>query len=307
MMMESCTIENADKQKQTGFRGNGFYLNPNCQLKYVLERVKDILRFGHFNSLFLDVDGTAMAREDYHSSENEQMLLNGFNNRMENIIESTGIILGSEDGNALTTKGIVFAHGLESIGFGWQDHDMTKNRQSPFYLGAWYPDYGPAFFFKPARVKEPYKTLLFAPQFRIPLYQTVFHDEVINSHHWHSDSLKFSDVKTNRDLTMMLFNTPAMVHLNRENGQTPSSRRIKELVHYQSAFKPIHQQLWNKQLTGFTWLDESGQVQRTSFSDGSQITANFSNTAFKLESSMIKAHSIYAEIKGISPFTWGPM
>ena len=153
MMMESCTIENADKQKQTGFRGNGFYLNPNCQLKYVLERVKDILRFGHFNSLFLDVDGTAMAREDYHSSQNEQMLLNGFNNRMENIIESTGIILGSEDGNALTTKGIVFAHGLESIGFGWQDHDMTKNRQSPFYLGAWYPDYGPAFFFKPARVK----------------------------------------------------------------------------------------------------------------------------------------------------------
>lgn len=307
MMMESCTVENADKQKQTGFRGNGFYLNPNCQLEYVLERVKDILRFGHFNSLFLDVDGTAMAREDYHSSQNEQMLLNGFNNRMENIIESTGIILGSEDGNALTTKGIVFAHGLESIGFGWQDYDMTKNKRSLFYLGAWYPDYGPAFFFKPARVKEPYKTLLFAPQFRIPLYQTVFHDEVINSHHWHSDSLKFSDVKTNRDLTMMLFNTPAMVHLNRENGQSPSSRRIKELVHYQSAFKPIHQQLWNKQLTGFTWLDESGQVQRTSFSDGSQITANFSNTAFKLESSVIKAHSIYAEIKGISPFTWGPM
>ena len=115
------------------------------------------------------------------------------------------------------------------------------------------------------------------------------------------------DVKNNKDPTNKLFHSPAMVHLNRENGQTPSSRRIKELMHYQLAFKPIHQQLWNKQLTNFVWLDESGEVQRTSFSDGSQITANFSNTAFKLKSSVIKAHSIYAEIKGISPFTWEPM
>jgi hypothetical protein len=105
----------------------------------------------------------------------------------------------------------------------------------------------------------------------------------------------------------MLFNTPAMVHLNRENGQFPSNDRIRQLLHYQSAFKPIHEQLWNKQLTGFTWLDGNGKVQRTSFSDGSQITANFSNTAFKLQGKLIKAHSIYTEIKGISPFTWVPM
>ncbi len=29
------------------------------------------MRFGHFNSLFLDVDATAMAREDYSDNGNE--------------------------------------------------------------------------------------------------------------------------------------------------------------------------------------------------------------------------------------------
>ncbi|MCW0470136.1 glycoside hydrolase [Vibrio chagasii] len=34
----------------------------------------------------------------------------------------------------------------------------------------------------------------------------------MNTHHWHCDSLKFTNVKANRDLTAMLYNTPAMVH-----------------------------------------------------------------------------------------------
>ncbi|MEL0611409.1 glycoside hydrolase, partial [Vibrio echinoideorum] len=46
-------------------RGNGFYLNTNCHLDYVKHRALDIMSFGRFKSLFLDVEATAMAREDY--------------------------------------------------------------------------------------------------------------------------------------------------------------------------------------------------------------------------------------------------
>ncbi|GAD32071.1 conserved hypothetical protein [Photobacterium leiognathi lrivu.4.1] len=122
-------------------------------------------------------------------------MLSAFNSRMQWLSEQPSLVLGSEDGNSLNTKGIAFAHGLETVGFGWTDIEMKQDRQSPYFLGRWYPSHKPDFFFKSAKVKESYKSLLFAPQYRVPLYQAVFHDEVINTHHWHSDSLKFTDVK----------------------------------------------------------------------------------------------------------------
>ncbi|MFA0035649.1 glycoside hydrolase [Vibrio sp. 10N.261.52.A1] len=301
---KTCAIELADGSLKKGFRGNGFYLNPNCHLDYVKQRAKDIMNFGHFNSLFLDVDATAMAREDYSDNTSESEMLSAFNNRMQGLSEQPSPVLGSEDGNSLTTKGIAFAHGLETVGFGWTDKDMKENRQSPYFLGRWYPDHKPDFFFKPAKVKEPYKSLLFSPQYRVPLYQTVFHDEVINTHHWHSDSLKFTNVKASRDLTAMLYNTPAMVHLTRDEALKSTSPRLKALKHYQDGFEPIHEQLWDKALIDFSWLNNHGTVQQTTFSDGSKIIANFSDQVFDKGDIDVASASINAILSNGEVIKW---
>ncbi|MGF1763220.1 glycoside hydrolase [Aliivibrio kagoshimensis] len=303
-MRKKCAIELADKSKKKGFRGNGYYLNPNCHFDYVKKRVLDIAKYGRFNSLFIDVDATAMSREDYRDSSNESDMLEAFNDRMEWISKQGQLVLGSEDGNSLTTRGISFAHGLESVGFGWVDKDMKSNAQSPYYLGRWYPDHKPDFFFKPAQVKEPYKSLFFSPQFRIPLYQTVFHDEVINSHHWHSDSLKFIDVKAYRDLTAMLYNTPPMVHLTRDEASSDLTPRVQALKHYQDGFQPIHEQLWDKTLVDFIWLDQKGYVQQTTFDDGSKIVANFSENLFTKNSMKISPLSIKATLSNGKIVFW---
>ncbi|MFC1235011.1 glycoside hydrolase [Vibrio sp. F74] len=303
-MRNKCAIELADKSKKKGFRGNGYYLNPNCHLGYVKKRVLDIVKYGHFNSLFIDVDATAMSREDYRDKSTETDMLDAFNERMEWISKQDQLVLGSEDGNSLTTRGIAFAHGLESVGFGWTDKDMKSNRQSPYYLGRWYPDHKPDFFFKPAKVKEPYKSLLFSPQYRVPLYQTVFHDEVINSHHWHTDSLKFTDVKAYRDLTAMLYNTPSMVHLTRDEASSNQSSRVQALKHYQDGFQPIHEQLWDKKLIDFNWLDKRGHIQQTSFDDGSKIVANFSNNLFKKNGVEVEPLSIKAILSNGNVVLW---
>lgn len=313
-MRLSCAIETADGTKKKGFRGNGNYLNPNCYRGYVEQRIKDIVKYGRFNSLFIDVDATAMAQEDYRSASNhntshpntssERQMLDAFNDRMEWIAKSQRVLLGSEDGNSLTTKGIAFAHGLETIGFGWGDTEMKTDRQSPYYLGAWFPDHKPAYFFKPAQVKEPYKTLLFSPQYRVPLYQAVFHDEVINSHHWHSDSLKFSDVQVERDLLSMLYNTPAMVHLNREEANSVNGARLAMLKHYQDGFLPLHQALWDKSLTDFRWLDTQGRVQQTRFSDGSELIANFTQHDVTYQKIVLAPMSITARLSNGALIRW---
>ncbi|MDN3611940.1 glycoside hydrolase [Vibrio ostreicida] len=303
-MRNECAIEMADGHKKKGFRGKGFYLNPNCQINYVKQRILDIVHYGHFNSLFLDVDATAMAREDYRDNSDQQAMLNAFNQRMAWIAKQHHLVLGSEDGNSLTTSGIAFAHGLETVGFGWTDAEMKQDTSSPYFLGRWYPDHKPDFFFTSAQVNEPYRTLLFDPRYRVPMYQAVFHDEVINSHHWHSDSLKFSNVKTQRDLTSMLYNTPAMVHLSRDEASSVNSPRIQALAHYQQGFSPVHQQLWDQQLIDLVWLDENGLIQQSVFSDGSKIIANFTNSTTQQAGVSMDSYSMLALLSNGQKIRW---
>ncbi|MFC1605221.1 glycoside hydrolase, partial [Planctomycetota bacterium] len=39
-------------------------------------------------------------------------------------------------------------------------------------------------------MKERYQYLYYDPQFRLPLYEVVFHDSVVTTHQWANGSLK---------------------------------------------------------------------------------------------------------------------
>ena len=43
-------------------------------------------------------------------------------------------------------------------------------------------------------MKEKYEYFNYDPRFRLPLYETVFHDSVVATHHWNNASLKFVNV-----------------------------------------------------------------------------------------------------------------
>lgn len=106
---------------------------------------------------------------------------------------------------------------------------------------------------------------------------------------------------------MMLYNTPAMIHLNREESNNTSKQRVKTLQHYQTGFLPIHSVLWNTSLIDFSWLDSSGKVQQTTYSDGSIIIANFSNEDHSLSAGMmIPSQSILAILSNNTKIKWAP-
>ncbi|CFR30158.1 glycoside hydrolase [Yersinia frederiksenii] len=287
---EKCAIVQANGNKKPGFGGEGYYLNPGCVLPYSQQRMQELTTLAGLNSLFLDVDGTGMVSDDYqpeHPTGAAQMA-DARNARMAWYSKTLKLPLGSEDGNAVTARHIMFAHGMETWGFGWGDKDMRQNKKSPYYLGAWWPNAQPATFFKPAKVKQPYLTVEFDPRYRIPLYQAVFHDSVISTHHWTYDNLKFSDVKIARELLSQLYNTPPLFNLSRSTLNV----RLPEIIKADANFRPLHQILWNKGLTDFRWLDQAGWVQQTTFSDGSVLIANFSDRAFN----GIAAHSLRANL-----------
>ena len=275
---EKCAIVRADGTKKPGFGGQGYYLNPGCVLPFSQIRMRELTRLAGLNSLFLDVDGTGMVSDDYqpaHPTSAAQMAADR-NARMAWFSNTLKLPLGSEDGNAVTARHIMFAHGMETWGFGWSDKDMRHNKKSPYYLGAWWPSAQPATFFTPATVKPRYRSVVFDPRYRLPLYQAVFHDSVITTHHWTFDNLKFSDVKTTRALLSQLYNTPPLFNLSRSTLKA----RLPDIIKADDSFRVLHQVLWDKALTGFRWLDSDGWVQQTTFSDGSMLTANFGDRAF---------------------------
>lgn len=274
-LREKCAIVRTDGTKKPGFGGKGYYLNPGCMLSYSQKRMSELVQLSGINSLFLDVDGTGMVSDDAHSEHpvSAAQMSRARNARMAWFGDTIKRPLGSEDGNAVSAEHIMFAHGMETWGFGWKDQDMHKNKKSPYYLGAWWPDSQPAIFFRPAKVKPDYITVAFDPRYRLPLYQAVFHDSVINTHHWTYDNLKFSDLTITRVLLSQLYNTAPLFNLNRRTLQA----RLPEIKKADASFRLLHEMLWDKALIDFRWLDQQGRVQQTRFSDGSVLIANFSD------------------------------
>lgn len=127
------------------------------------------------------------------------------------------------------------------------------------------------------------------------------HDELINSHHWHTDSLKLSNVQEMRDISSMLYNTPAMVHISRDEASSVKTQRIRALQHYQQGFEPIHKALWNKKLNYHKWLSADGYIQQTVFENGSSIIANFDSeprsVRVDMQTKTLKPYSIEATLK----------
>lgn len=317
---DGCAYVRADGSRVKGFKQLGVYMNPRCLRQVSRHRIAEVLRWGRFNSLFLDADATGSVREDRPSrlasppvdnpwfagreDMTEPQVAEAFNARLGWAAKKA--VVGSEDGNAVTTRGLSLAHGMESVLFGWGDDDMRTDRSSPYFVGGWYPPHRPENHFRRVPVKEPYKTLLFAPEFRVPLYQAVFHHEVVNSHHWEMDNLKLEDVGPWRDLQGMLYVTAPMVHLSRSDVRSERADRIRAIRHYRDGYGPLHEALWDKTLERFEWLDDAGRVQRTRFSDGSTLVANFRDEPVEVDGQTIPAKSLRAKLKsGDRPeFVW---
>ncbi|MBT2370859.1 glycoside hydrolase [Pseudomonas fluorescens] len=272
-----CGILLKNGQLKTGFQKSGYYTDPRCVRPLLEARVKAVQAKAGFNAWFLDAYATGMVFDSYRSVLNMTQAQNAAGNVdaarwINNVLK---VPAGSEDGNAVTAQGVLFAHGMQTPVMGWGDRDMTQDKQSPYYVGAWYPPEQPAVFFKSVPLKEPFRTVYFDPAMRLPLYQAVFHGSVITTHHWLFDSLKLSNVLGENELTQLLYNVPPLYHLS----AATFKQRLPLIQRQDSFFRPLHQRLATQAMTDFRWLTADRQVQQTTFADGTRLVANFAGQA----------------------------
>jgi len=291
---ERCGVMKPDGQRVKGFQGNGVYTNAACIRPLMERRVRDLRARTPYNSWFLDVAATGMLFDDLDPAKPTSQAQDAANRNaaLAWLADNEKLVVGSEVGAAVVNRHIVFAHGAQTAGFGWTDPQMRRERGSPYYLGAWAPEHQPAFFFKQSQLKPRYQQLYFNPARRLPLLQAAFHDSVVSTHHWTLDSLKFRESRSTTELLQQLYNVPPLLNLS----VATAAPRIAYLRQLDAFFRPVHEQLFDQALVEFRWRDAVGQVQQTTFADGSVIVANFSDRPQQVDAHTLPASSALARL-----------
>ena len=287
-----CAIELKTGLLKSGFQQSGHYTDPRCVRSLLEARVKAVQAKAGFNSWFLDAYATGMLFDSYRAGATMTQAQNAEGNIDASrwLNETLKLPTGSEDGNATTAQGVLFAHGMQTPVIGWGDIDMTKTPASPYFLGNWFPNEQPKVFFKTVPLKEPFRTIHFAPKTRLPLYQTVFHGSVITTHHWLFDNLKLSNVLAENELTQLLYNVPPLYHLS----AATLKQRLPIIARQDAFFRPLHERLATQAMTDFRWLTEDRLVQQTTFTDGTRLMANFDDREREVGGQSLAGQSVSA-------------
>ena len=289
----SGAIVNADGTKSRGFKKKGYHLSPLVAQPYVENRVNGIVNQmpSDFNTWFIDCDAYGELYDDYSTSHPATQLddMNARLARIAWIRDTHNMVVGSEGGAAYSASTLHFAHGMTLPVIGWGDPDM-KSKTSPYYVGGYWPPEGPAIHIKQVPLKPNYLYHYYDPRFRLPLYQIVFHDSVITTHHWGSGSLKFKNAIGTLALLELLYNVPPLYHLNIDE----FSKHKAWIKRYYTFFSPLHKQIGGKVMTDFEWLSDDRLVQRTEFGDAVELFANFGTDPFRYKGVIIPGRSVVA-------------
>lgn len=291
-----CGIIREDGSARSGFLGQGHYTDTRCVTPGLKQRVAVVKRYAGFNSWFLDAYATGMVFESYRPGATLSFAQHARDNiaAMAWVTTQMGAPVGSEGGNATTAGGLAFAHGMQTPVIGWSDPDIgqsqKKNPSSRYFMGTYYPPEQPSVFFKTVPTKSLYQHIHFAPQTRLPLYQAVFHDSIITTHHWHTDNLKLGNVRRENELAQLLYNVPPLYHLSAGTLE----QRLPLIRRMDTFFRPLHERLATQALTDFHWLSEDRLLQETRFADGSFLRANFSSTERSVGNMQIAPYTVVA-------------
>jgi hypothetical protein len=277
-LYETGGIVKADGSKRHGFKQKGFLLSPDAARPFVEKRVSALMAVFHANSWFIDCDGFGEYFDDYSDKHpaTQQSDMQSRISRMSWIRDTFGAVIGTEGCSAGVAPAVHFAHGVMTPVIGWGDPDLN-NKQSKYYLGSYYPPDEPQVFFKPVPIKEEYRYIYFEPRFRLPLFQTVFHDSVIATHHWSFASLKAKDQAGTVELLELLYQVPPLYHLNVPEFQ----KRQAQIKRHYEFFSPLHRETALLPMTDFQWLTPDGTVQRTTFGNSIEMVANFGTGDFR--------------------------
>lgn len=263
--------ENGERRKAWkvhGTDGKMYWQNSVCEIAaYELTKlnVPAELKKIPYNSRFIDVQAATQVRECYNPKHPATRRVGAdYIRRQQDYLTSIGLINGVECGHEIYAAHYHYAEGLLS--------------PSKFRI----PDSGRKMTHVHSRSDMPEATEKFMlnPEFRVPLWELVYHDCVINYWYWGDSNCCCPELMYKFDNFNALYGYPPiysldMTHWNLLKGEIAASYKRATAVARKVAFE---------RMTNFEYLTGDKKVQRTSFSNGVSVTANFSEKEYITES-----------------------
>lgn len=292
-LFDSASIKKENGEFYEGFQGEGRKLNPTLAMPSVKERINTILDNGlNYNSWFIDCDATGEIYNDYSEKHitTQKQDLEARIERLVYIKDEKNMVIGSEGGNDFANDIIAFAHGIETPAFSWMDKDMSKNKESEYYLGRYYSATGgvPEFFAKETPIKDFYYQIFINPKYSIPLYKLVYNDSVITTHQWGWPTTKIENYKEIRMLKEILYNVPPLYQMDSKYWEEHKN----EIIKHSNFFSSFSSKVINKEMTNFQILSADNMVQMTEYNGEIKVIANFSENVFEYNNTIIKSKTI---------------
>lgn len=134
-----------------------------------------------------------------------------------------------------------------------------------------------------ADVPEATKNILHNPRYRIPLWELVYHDCTVSYYYWADSTLMYPELTRTKDLFCALYGLPPIYSMN---VSTWNQLKHEVAASYRRA-TPVARCTMFARMTDFEILTPDRLVQRTRFSNGVCVTANFSSADYRLENGSI--------------------
>ena len=199
------------------------------------------------------------------------------NAAMLRYVRSLGLVVGSEHGRWWAVPQVDYIEGMMSGGFtSWPSGHLIrpKTRDQSFDgpSGSHYPKW------------EEYAKWGIGHEFRIPLWELVFHDCIVSTWYW-GDSSDFlltaaPEITAKKDAFNILYGTMPMMWAGRE-GSWLSAREVF-LRTYRNTCK-LQESLATSEMLSHRFVTADRSVQETRFADGTRILVNFGETPYKAE------------------------
>lgn len=134
-------------------------------------------------------------------------------------------------------------------------------------------------------VPEPVAKFQLGHQYRLPLWELVFHDCVVAQWYWGDYNNKLPALWDKRDLFNVLYGTPPMFMFERQIWQKNKARFVKS---YKNTC-PYVRAVGYSEMVDHRFLTPDRNVQQTKFANGMTVTVNFGDTPYSLPDARIVA------------------
>lgn len=132
------------------------------------------------------------------------------------------------------------------------------------------------------------------PQWRVPLWELVYHECSVNYWYWGDSSNCVPDRLEARDRWNALYSTPPLYSFKVKDWE-----RLKpQILASYARTKKLLRRTAAQEMTHFRYLTPDRTVQQTEFADGTTVTVNFSGKAFLTETGTLNPGETKLEFPG---------